>query len=117
MPRKVRKTAYLNPERTSTATTMAMDLHHAKADTNGRWDRERFLRLAGILGLTVNEMASMLLIKHSAMKRLLDNNLAIHKGGNRSLYLLLSIIEQTYAGKFIDDPIELIPPQVKARHG
>ena len=116
MPRFVRRSEYLNEGSSSTATTMAMDIHHAKMDTNGRWDRERFLRLASYLELTPHEMASMLLIKHSTMDRLLASDLRVN-GGNKSLYLLLSIIEQTYMGTLIGDPIELLPPQVKVRNG
>lgn len=116
MPRVVPKFRYLNKEETSTATTMAMDLHHAKMDTEGRWDADRFLRLAGILGLTVEEMGSMLMIKHRTIRTLLKNDMGLApKNGDRSIYVLLSIIEQTYAGTLIDDPIELIPPQFKEK--
>lgn len=89
---------------------MAMDIHHAKTDINGRWDAERFLRLASFLELTPHEMASMLMIRHKTMDTLIANNMDI-RGGNRSLYLLLSIIEQAYMGHLIGDPIVIIPPK------
>ncbi|MCW5549984.1 MAG: hypothetical protein KIT44_13555 [Opitutaceae bacterium] len=98
------------PNRKSTDQTDAtrqIDLHYAQLGIIARWDWERYTRLALFLNLTVYELASYILMPHSAVRR--------GQRDNRfpgPACLLLTLLEaratEAYGGDVIKNPMPKI---------
>jgi hypothetical protein len=97
----------------ATPTTLQLDLHYAKLQVWARWDYDRFVRTARLLGLTMPELASLACIPHRALETLKTRN-HLYNGGapDRAGALVLTLIELHMAGPLTSDVIEHLLPNL-----
>lgn len=81
----------VNPEETSTASSLLCDTHYAKLGIQGAWDQARVLRLCGIMQVTQYELASLILLSHRQMDNFMERDLF-----PGTVCLLFTVMENTF---------------------
>lgn len=89
-----------------TAGSVRFDVHYARLGIVKRWDQRRYDRLAGFLGLTRYELASLICLRHESI----DNHFKVGKFPGPAA-LLLTILEAQALKDYVNDvELEAIPP-------
>lgn len=84
----------------ATPASTVMDTHYALIELVKKWDRDRVLRLCGLLKLTRYELASLIALPHKDMEIYFKQG--VFPG---PVCLLLTLLENSTVKDFILDPI------------
>ncbi len=83
-------------------TTLLIDAHYKTSKLNKIWNRNRIQRLLGFLKMTERELVTLLNTTRPAFRA------AVNKGSiTGPAALILTIIENSYLGEFVDDTIDI----------
>ena len=88
----------VNPDKTTSPTSLSIDIHYAKIGVQGAWDKKRVLRLCGWLRITRYELSSLIMLPHRQMDKYMEKG--IFPG---PVALLLSIFENHVAKGILMD--------------
>ncbi len=97
----------------TTSTSLFFDIHYAESGVISRWTPDRYKRLCVFLSLTESELASLICLPHSTMRKYMSQQQFAGP-----CCLLLTIIEHRFKahhGDTIKEPLPKFPANAQPR--
>jgi hypothetical protein len=83
-----------------TPASLAVELHYRKLDLQDKWNERRITRLCGFIRINRVELAALIGVPFQTFERQISRRKV-----NFSACILLSILEHTIIGDYVDDTI------------